>query len=171
MTRIAGGGVSARNPFGPQWSARAEKASSVGDQVHLTLFGKKKPQKLDIEDMETDRLMALMTFTQKLPAWRVSRWKIPTHFSGLDHCHGRSRWLDLHCKSFLHAHKDNHPVLAGARARNRSSPQTLGSIRANNPSTRKRWKLCAERWRHGRITFPVSRLGSWGCLTSPWWLF
>ena len=51
MTRIAGGGVSARNPFGPQWSARAEKAGSVGDQVHLTLFGKKKPQKLDIEDM------------------------------------------------------------------------------------------------------------------------
>lgn len=118
MTRIAGGGVSARNPFGPTWSTRAEQAKSVGDQVQLTLFGRNKPKKLDIEDMETDRLMAMMH------AWRKKIVRIagedPDTYK-LTLAASTIAMIDQDGliyigKAFLHAHKDAHPVLVGVLA-------------------------------------------------------
>lgn len=118
MTRIAGGGVSARNPFGPQWSARAEQAKSVGEQVHLTLFGRKKPQKLDIDDMETDRLMAMMHAWRKkitrLSGEPVDEYKLTLAASTIAMIDQDG--LIYIGKSFLHGNKDNHPVLVGVLA-------------------------------------------------------
>ena len=57
MTRVTGGGVSTRNPFGPAWAKGAEKADSLGQQVQQELFGKKKPRELD-DDADTAAQMA-----------------------------------------------------------------------------------------------------------------
>ncbi len=48
MTRIQGGGVANKNPFGPDWTKPGTKAAgearTVGDQVQNDLFGKPKPK-------------------------------------------------------------------------------------------------------------------------------
>ena len=57
MTRVTGGGVSTRNPFGPTWAKGAEKADNLGQQVQQELFGKKKPKEVP-EDKDTAAQMA-----------------------------------------------------------------------------------------------------------------
>ena len=71
MARIPGGGIAARNPFGPDWGAkRGQETSgsqSVGQQVQGELFGKKKPPVLDEDDADISRLMGrLHTYRKKL---------------------------------------------------------------------------------------------------------
>jgi hypothetical protein len=63
MTRVNGGGLATRNPFGPTWAKGADKADSLGQQVQQELFGKKKPQVLDADDKDTAAQMA------RLHAW------------------------------------------------------------------------------------------------------
>ena len=58
MTRVTGGGVSTRNPYGPSWAKGADKADSLGQQVQQELFGKKKPRELDVDDKDTAAQMA-----------------------------------------------------------------------------------------------------------------
>lgn len=69
MTRVTGGGVSTRNPFGPVGprAKGAEQAESLGQQVQQELFGKKKPRVLDADDADTAAQMArLHAFAKKL---------------------------------------------------------------------------------------------------------
>jgi hypothetical protein len=58
MTRIQGGGVSTRNPFGPDWAKGAGEARTVGEQVQHDLFGKPKPKVLDQDDADVAAQMA-----------------------------------------------------------------------------------------------------------------
>jgi hypothetical protein len=58
MTRVNGGGLATRNPFGPTWAKGADKAGSLGQQVEQELFGKKKPCELDADDKDTASQMA-----------------------------------------------------------------------------------------------------------------
>ena len=67
MTRVTGGGVSTRNPFGPTWAKGADKVESLGQQVQNELFGKKKPRLLDPDDKDTAAQMArLHSYKKKL---------------------------------------------------------------------------------------------------------
>jgi hypothetical protein len=67
MTRVTGGGISTRNPFGPAWSKGVEKADNLGQQVQDELFGKKKPRVLDGDDKDTAAQMArLHAYRKKL---------------------------------------------------------------------------------------------------------
>lgn len=71
MSRIRGGGISARNPFGPDWGKQRAKGnegtSSVGQQMQGELFGKKKPPVLDEDDADISRLMGrLHAYRKKL---------------------------------------------------------------------------------------------------------
>ena len=58
MTRITGGGLSTKNPFGPTWAGKAQGKSSVGEEVQDTLFGKAKPPILDEDDATIAAQMA-----------------------------------------------------------------------------------------------------------------
>lgn len=69
MSSRISGGVSARNPFGPDWGkargpGQTGNAESVGEQVQSQLFGKKKPPVLDEDDADVAAQMA------RLHAWR-----------------------------------------------------------------------------------------------------
>jgi len=69
MAGKIGGGISARNPFGPDWgksksTTTADGPQSVGDQVQGDLFGKKKPPILDEDDAHLSAQMA------RLRAWK-----------------------------------------------------------------------------------------------------
>lgn len=57
-TRIPGGGVSGRNPFGPVWTGAKDPIRTVGEQVQDALFGKPKPRVLDQDDADTVGQMA-----------------------------------------------------------------------------------------------------------------
>lgn len=61
MTRVPGGGVSTRNPFGASFPGKAAKGAeqaSLGQQVQQELFGKKKPRELDADDKDTAAQLA-----------------------------------------------------------------------------------------------------------------
>lgn len=65
MSKTIGGGISTRNPFGPDWGkakgpSSSEQAQSVGEQVQSQLFGKKKPALIDEEDAHIAAQMARM---------------------------------------------------------------------------------------------------------------
>jgi hypothetical protein len=65
-TRVPGGGVT-KNPFGPTWVGGKEAADNLGDQVQDSLFGRKKPEILDDDDPDIDRLMSrLHVYRKKL---------------------------------------------------------------------------------------------------------
>lgn len=67
MTRIVGGGVAARNPFGPDWAKGTTEAKSLGQQVQNELFGRKKPRVLDPDDADVAAQMArLHAYRKKL---------------------------------------------------------------------------------------------------------
>jgi hypothetical protein len=70
MSRVSGG-ISTRNPFGPNWGKSKAQSTggsqTVGEQVQSELFGKKKPQVLDEDDADISRLMGrLHAFRKKL---------------------------------------------------------------------------------------------------------
>ena len=65
MSKTIGGGISTRNPFGPDWGkskgpSSSNEAQSVGEQVQTSLFGKKKPPVLDEDDAHIAAQMARM---------------------------------------------------------------------------------------------------------------
>ncbi len=67
MTRVVGGGVTSKNPFGPTWAKGTGEARSLGDQVKNELFGKKKPRELDPDDADLAAQMArLHAYKKKL---------------------------------------------------------------------------------------------------------
>jgi hypothetical protein len=67
MTRIVGGGVTSKNPFGPTWANNTGQAESLGEQVQQQLFGKKKPIELDPDDADVAAQMArLHSYRKKL---------------------------------------------------------------------------------------------------------
>lgn len=67
MTRIQGGGLSAKNPFGPTWARGTGEARTVGEQVAHDLFGKPKPKVLDPDDADVAAQMArLHAYRKKL---------------------------------------------------------------------------------------------------------
>jgi hypothetical protein len=67
MTRIVGGGVATKNPFGPEWAKGAGEAQSLGQQVQHELFGRKKPRELDPDDADVAAQMArLHAYKKKL---------------------------------------------------------------------------------------------------------
>ena len=66
MTKISGG-VSSRNPFGPQWATSTKKSETVEQEVQSQLFGKKKPPVVSSEDAEIAAQMArLHAYRKKL---------------------------------------------------------------------------------------------------------
>ena len=66
MTKISGG-ISSRNPFGPQWATQSKQAESVERDVQNQLFGKRKPPIISSEDAEISAQMArLHAFRRKL---------------------------------------------------------------------------------------------------------
>lgn len=66
MTRIQGGGLAAKNPYGPDWGKKTE-GRTVGEQVQHDLFGKPKPRVLDPDDKDVAAQMArLHSFRKKL---------------------------------------------------------------------------------------------------------
>src|SRR5688500_2891571 len=67
MTRITGGGVSARNPFGPDWGKGVDKAQNLGQQIQQELFGKKKPREVEPDDAHTAAQLArLHSYRKKI---------------------------------------------------------------------------------------------------------
>ena len=58
MSRVVSGGLSARNPFGPQWAKATTEAQTLGQQVENELFGRKKPRELDPDDKDCAALLA-----------------------------------------------------------------------------------------------------------------
>jgi hypothetical protein len=59
VTRIVGGGVTTRNPFGSAGSSKGTaEAKNLGRQVEQELFGKKKPRELDPDDADVAAQMA-----------------------------------------------------------------------------------------------------------------
>lgn len=61
--RIQSGTTSVLNPFGPEWptAKRAEESRPVGEQVQDALFGKRKPDQLDLDEHpEVKELLAML---------------------------------------------------------------------------------------------------------------
>lgn len=67
MSRINPGGVSGRNPFGPNWgkSTQSSQPTNVGDQMQQTLFGKKKPPIVDADEAHIAAQMARLHVYRK----------------------------------------------------------------------------------------------------------
>lgn len=117
MTRVNGGGVATRNPFGPTFAGKAKGAEDLGQQVQQELFGKKKPKELD-EDADTAAQMArLHAYKGKLARLAGDE---DTDYS-LTLAEGTIAMIDANGKifvgrRFLLDHMDNVDLLVGVLA-------------------------------------------------------
>lgn len=121
-SKIQSGMSTTLNPFGPDWSTSSQQvseASSVGEQVEDSLFGKKKPPLLD-EDEFPDAAQVLA----KLDKYRKKIVLLigdPETDYFLQLADGTIAMIDTHGMimigiRFLMKFKDNMPVLVGAIA-------------------------------------------------------
>ncbi len=120
-TNRISGGLSGRNPFG-QVSARRQqgptRSESVGQQVQTSLFGKKKPQTLDVDDAVTAAQMARLHGYRKRLARLVGDEEDDYD---LTLAAGTIAMIDAHGliyigKRFLLAHTEQLDVLVGVLA-------------------------------------------------------
>ena len=136
MTRIPGGGIAHKNPFGPTWTTGTKEAGSLADQVEHELFGKKKPKLLDVDDADVATQMG------RLHGWRKKLARLAGDAEDdydLRLCEGTIALIDQQGvifvgKSFLLAHADNLDLLVGVLAHEIGHrPQRWHEYRSERP--------------------------------------
>jgi hypothetical protein len=116
MTRVAGGGLASRNPFGVQANGGQRSVERLHTQVERELFSRRMPAV--VEDDDFAAVMGLLTSWKN----RLARLaKEPEESFRVRLCDGTMAMIDasgliVFGRSFLRAHAGNVPLLVGVLA-------------------------------------------------------